>query len=90
MLSKIRLKKSVSLLSLYCFKMRFLFDMLKYKRLLSSSLYLAIYFETFVLIWYLAITKTGLFKYTENFTTKKWKFSDKNFWYFFFIFLPKT
>ena len=23
------------------------------------------------------ITKTGLFKYTENFTTKKWKFSDK-------------
>ena len=25
------------------------------------------------------ITKTGLFKYTENFTTKKWKFSDKNF-----------
>ena len=28
------------------------------------------------------ITKTCLFKYTENFTTKKWKFSDKNFWYF--------
>ena len=25
-----------------------------------------------------AITKTRLFKYTENFTTKKWKFSDKN------------
>ena len=24
------------------------------------------------------ITKTSLFKYTENFTTKKWKFSDKN------------
>ena len=23
------------------------------------------------------ITKTRLFKYTENFTTKKWKFSDK-------------
>ena len=23
------------------------------------------------------ITKTSLFKYTENFTTKKWKFSDK-------------
>ena len=22
--------------------------------------------------------KTRLFKYTENFTTKKWKFSDKN------------
>ena len=28
------------------------------------------------------ITKTCLFKYTENFPTKKWKFSDKNFWYF--------
>ena len=30
------------------------------------------------------ITKTCLFKYTENFTTKKkWKFSDKKFWYFY-------
>ena len=28
------------------------------------------------------ITKTCLFKYTENFPTKKWKFSDKNFLYF--------
>ena len=28
------------------------------------------------------ITKTRLFKYTENFTTKKGKFSDKKFWYF--------
>ena len=27
---------------------------------------------------YVCITKTSLFKYTENFTTKKWKFSDKN------------
>ena len=26
----------------------------------------------------LCITKTSLFKYTGNFTTKKWKFSDKN------------
>ena len=26
----------------------------------------------------LFITKTRLFKYTKNFTTKKWKFSDKN------------
>ena len=25
-----------------------------------------------------AITKTGLFNYIENFTTKNWKFSDKN------------
>ena len=24
------------------------------------------------------ITKTRLFKYNENFTTKKWKFSEKN------------
>ena len=24
------------------------------------------------------ITKTRLFKYVENFTTKNWKFSDKN------------
>ena len=37
----------------------------------------------------LGITKTCLFKYTENFTTKKWKFSDEKFWYFF-IFLLKT
>ena len=28
------------------------------------------------------ITKTRLFKYTENFTTKNWKFSDKKCWYF--------
>ena len=35
------------------------------------------------------ITKTSLFKYTENFPTKKWKFLDKNS-VFFFIFLLKT
>ena len=34
------------------------------------------------------ITKTRLFKYIENFTTKNWKFSDKNL--IFFIFLLKT
>ena len=28
------------------------------------------------------IMKICLFKYTENFTTKNWKFSDKKFWYF--------
>ena len=28
------------------------------------------------------ITKTRLFKYIENFTTKKGKFSDKKIWYF--------
>ena len=30
----------------------------------------------------LGITKTCLFKYTENFPTKNWKFSDKKYWYF--------
>ena len=30
----------------------------------------------------LSITKTCPFKYTENFITKKWKVSDKKFWYF--------
>ena len=28
------------------------------------------------------ITQTRLFKYTENFTSKSWKFSDKKLWYF--------
>ena len=32
------------------------------------------------------ITKTRLFKYTRNFTTEKWKFSDKNIDFFFFFF----
>ena len=36
------------------------------------------------------ITKRCLFKYTENFTTKKWKFSDKKKKPIFFIFLLKT
>ena len=31
------------------------------------------------------ITKTRLFKYIEKFTTKKGKFSDKKFRYFFYI-----
>ena len=35
------------------------------------------------------ITKTHLFKYIENFMTKKLKFFRYNFWYFF-IFLLKT
>ena len=34
------------------------------------------------------IMKTSLFKYIENFTTKNWKFSDKNS--DSFIFLLKT
>ena len=28
------------------------------------------------------ITKTRLFKYIENFTSKNWKFTDKKFWHF--------
>ena len=39
--------------------------------------------------WNGYITKTRLFKYIENFTTKKWKFSDKKFWYFFSHFCSK-
>ena len=31
------------------------------------------------------ITKTRLFKYIENFTSKNWKFSDKKLWYFSYI-----
>ena len=38
---------------------------------------------------YQSITKTRLFKYIENFTTKKRKFLDKKNWYLF-IFLLKT
>ena len=33
----------------------------------------------------ISIMKTRLFKYTENFTTKKRKFSDKKLWFFFHI-----
>ena len=36
------------------------------------------------------ITKTHLFKYTENFTTKNWKFFDKKKFRYFFIFLLKN
>ena len=34
------------------------------------------------LMWILAITKTRLFKYIGNFTSKNWKISDKKHWYF--------
>ena len=37
----------------------------------------------------IAIIKTSLLKYIENFTTKKWKFSDKKSDFFCFIFLLK-
>ena len=39
-------------------------------------------YRTYPEIWIRHITKTRLFKYIENFTTKNWKFSDKKFWYF--------
>ena len=35
--------------------------------------------KMFVYVHSDTITKTRLFKYIENFTTKNWKFSDKNF-----------
>ena len=54
--------------------------------------YLYIFFSSeatlLKLVIYL-ITKTRLFKNTENFTNKKWKFSDKKI-LIFFIFLLKT
>ena len=40
------------------------------------------FFFSFDNLWRWLITKTHLFKCTENFTTKKWKFSDKKFLYF--------
>ena len=49
---------------------------------LSICLCLHLALAIWVSLWYPCpldtITKTCLFKYTENFTTKKWKFSDKN------------
>ena len=36
-------------------------------------------------ITYCFVTKTRLFKYIQNFTSKIWKFSDKKLWYFFHI-----
>ena len=41
-------------------------------------IYWSIVCEVCGFICNLFITKTRLFKYTENFITKKWKFSDKN------------
>ena len=32
-----------------------------------------------------SITKTHLFKYIENFTSRNWKFSDEKLWYFSYI-----
>ena len=43
----------------------------------------------FVVWIYYSITKTCLFKYVQNFTSKNWKFSDKKS-LIFFLFLLKT
>ena len=56
------------------------YDISSYKN--SYVFYEAVYVQG------IAITKKCLFKYIENFTTKNWKFSDKNS--DFFIFLLKT
>ena len=42
-----------------------------------------IIFKTNIIFFFFIITKTRLFKYIENFTTKKkkkWKLSDEKFW----------
>ena len=46
------------------------------------SLLPSVYFVAALLYVSVFIAKTYLFKYTEKFTTKKWKFSGKTFWYF--------
>ena len=38
-----------------------------------------------IAFWAQFITKTRLFNYIGKFITKKWKFSDKKFWYFSYI-----
>ena len=45
---------------------------------LSCLLFLLVTLTGYVL----CITKTRLFKYIENFTSKNWKFSNEKFWYF--------
>ena len=47
----------------------------------QADLYFCWSHRSYCRFWH-AITKTPLFKYAENFTTKKWNFSDKKFWYF--------
>ena len=55
-------------------------------KVVFKYLYLFIFFFFFICFYSLQnITKTCLFKYIENFTTKNWKFSDKNSDIFFQI-----
>ena len=56
-------------------------DTLEYSVWSRSTLFVtdqAAIFQTHQEVSECYITKTSLFKYTENFTTKNWKFSDKN------------
>ena len=59
-----------------------LLDVFKNKSLLKLALLL-------VWIWY-DITKICLYKYSENFTIKKWKFLDENGYCFHFPVLTRT
>ena len=54
----------------------------------GTTVRLFIIYLVFMYLFVFTITKTCLFKYNENFTTKKWKFSDKKFWYFSYLY-PK-
>ena len=47
-----------------------------------SSMRLPVHMSSWTTEAILIITKTCPFKYIENFTTKKWKFSDEKIWYF--------
>ena len=40
----------------------------------------------YTVVLYHAFTKTRLFKYIENFTSKNWKYSDKKLWYFSYFY----
>ena len=55
---------------------------LKYFKLAISNLKHSMQDKIFSRGHFFIITKTRLFNYIGNFTTKKWKFSDKKFWYF--------
>ena len=53
--------------------------------LMQVESHLPVWFPAFQVVEIILISKTRLFKHTENFTTKKRKFSDKKFWYFSFF-----
>ena len=47
-----------------------------------AQMFEGMFSEVVAQIYYVVITNTRLFKYIENFKTKKGNFSDKKFWYF--------